>query len=281
MTIYNWKEHGFVIIKDFFSEDDRTQIASLTKQNVISDAPNTYANFSVSHYDVVKPGDIKDLPALARLSACVQEIAGTPMSFFNSAYFELHANEIDSKPGLGWHQDTPSFSILEKGTPAVFCWTMFENGFEDQAGTLEFIRREKVRELMGFDLHERCVNVLQTERMKAYGINLTDRGKFLLHETLSNQILAFFDDPLEKIAERPCINVGDLVVCNKDIMHRSAPTTSKTGMRSALTLRFVDPDAIYNGCLDGGIPLHLYNVYRGSKLWQRLYKEGRGSKICT
>jgi len=70
-----------------------------------------------------------------------------------------------------------------------------------------------------------------------------------------------------------------LVLGSQDVMHRTAPSQSKTGKRIALTLRYVDPDARYNGCLEQGLPAFYYGVYETSKLWHRLYHEKRGARI--
>jgi len=279
--MYDWDTNGFVIREQFFNPEELRDLRELTAKRMSTSLPGAYPIFSVSRYDAVNASDIADVPHLARMAKEAENVMKNRLQFFNSIYLELHASEAQNKPGLNWHQDTASFAILEKGTPALFCWTILENNLDDGEGTLEFIQRDRVIEITNCDLRERCVIVFDTKDLaRRHGIDLTWKGRYVLLDSVSYQIQSFFDTPFETFAERPRLRPGDLVICNKDIMHRSAPTSAQSGERSALTLRFVDPNALYNGCLDNGIPIYLYGVYSGSKLWQRLYKEGRGAKVC-
>jgi hypothetical protein len=282
MSSYTWEENGFVIIEQFFQPEELRRLHETANRQISKTGPDAYSTFAVSRYDAIQQSDCDSQPHLQRMAAAAQKTMGGELAFFNSLYLELHAAKIEEKPGLAWHQDTASFLILEKGARALFCWTMLSNELEDGQGTLEFILREKVEQITGCDVRERCVIVFDTQDLnRRHGINLTWKAKFVLLDAVTYQILAFFDTPLDDFAERPVLRPGDLVICNKDVMHRSAPSKAAAGLRSALTLRFVDPDARYNGCLDGGVPLYLYGVACGSQLWQRLQKEGRGARICA
>ncbi len=281
MNGYSWKTHGFVILENFFSSEELRDLSRLANQRAKKDGPAVYPTFAVALYDLIQTEHIQNIPYLTRMANAVQDVMGQRASFYNSLYLEVHAETAQAKPGLGWHQDTASFAILESGTRASFCWTMLENGLDDGQGTLELILREKVNELTGCDLRERCVVVFDTADLATrHGIDLRWKAKFVLLDAISYQILSFFDTPLEEFAERPVFREGDLLICDKDIMHRSAPTNATSGLRSALTMRFVPPDARYNGCLDDGVPLYMYGVYHGSKLWQRLNRDKRGALIC-
>jgi len=280
LNSYEWDKHGFVILEQFFRPEELDDLSQLASQNVVKGGPDVYPTFALAQYDLIQAAHIRELPYLARMSEAVEKVMGTPISFYNSLYLEVHADKADAKPGLGWHQDTASFAILEKGTSACFCWTIIENSLDDGQGTLELILRQKVTELTGCDLRERCVVVFDTADLaKRHGIDLRWKAKYLLLDAITYQILSFFDTPMEQFAERPVLRRGDLLICNRDIMHRSAPTKAEKGERSALTMRFVDPKARYNGCLDDGVPLYMYGVYHGSKLWQRLVKEKRGAYV--
>lgn len=282
-TRYDWNQHGFVIIDEFFKPEELQGLADMATQHTKKGGPDAYPFCAVALYDLIQAPKIGSTSGLDRMPAAIESTMGQKLSFYNSIYLEMHADKVDTKPGFGWHQDTASFAILEKGTPALFTWTVVENTLDDGQGTLELILREKVTEITGCDLqqHQGVIIFATDDLFRLHGIDLRWKAKFVLLNALSYQILAFFDTPLDEFAERPVFRAGDLLICNKDIMHRSAPTKALTGKRSALTMRFVDPSATYNGCLDEGVPLHLYGVYCGSTLWQRLYRDKRGAPISV
>lgn len=280
---YRYEDHGFVIVKNFFNPAECEKIKMLARARVEAkkQGGQTFSNImSISDYDPFEAQDFRQDTPLKRIGLEIVRQTYADLSFFNSIYLELHGRDTDSKKGFDWHQDVGSFCFLEKGTKALFCWVILENTLSDQGSQLEFILRADANKHLGVDLNERCVTVRSTAELKKIGQDLTSRGRYVLLDATEGKVLRFFDTPLESLAVSPEIKMGDLVICNKDVMHRTGPTSSKTGSRIAVTLRFVDPNAIYNGCFDAGINVLLWNIFESSSLWQRLVKERRGAKIC-
>ena len=283
MINYNYIEDGFTLIPQFFSASELKEIKSLdTLQSIpeISAFAFGLANIPIAKYGVITPTHFNQLASLKRLQDTINTTAASKLNFFNSIYIELQAEKVSTKPGFYWHQDIASFSILEKGRKALFCWFVLENTLENNTGTLELVTRKKLLECCPVDLKERGIGIFPTDiLLKMWGIDVRDQGKFVILDAMNSKVIGFFNPSLDDIAEKPLLKPGDLIICNKDIMHRTGHTSSKTGIRSALTLRFIVEGARYNGCLDDGIPLSLYDVYKDSSLWQRLKKEGCGAPI--
>ncbi len=285
---YSYDQHGFEIYKDFFSAQDIKEIAEVVNRHLDSDPTKegkAYpSHMSRSDYDAITEEDMKTIPALQRMAAQIEKSAKMKeVKFYNSFYIEMLGKEAGEKSGFVWHLDLPSFCVLEKGTKAVFAWFMLENTLPDQGTVLDVVPRDTFREYIGQGPVDNLdiVDIVPTEELDKMfkGYDFVKEGKYALRDTMNFRIIKFFDRALEEVSLKPKLKPGDLVICRSDTMHRTGPTTSREGKRIGLTLRFVEEGARYNGCLDNGIPMMFYKVFKTSSLWQRLKNKRKGALV--
>ena len=180
---YDLKQHGFCIIKDFFSPSDLAAIElaaqNRMEKNVLKDGKNPFKNFvTKSEYDAIEVEDMRQSRPLQLLSEKVNSTMGTKLNLFNSIYFEVHGEDAAKLPGLVWHQDVYSFNIMESSTKAIITWFMTENSLEFRDGTLEFVTFKDLENHIKLDLRGKGPAFYETSQYLAkYNVDFTKKGK--------------------------------------------------------------------------------------------------------
>src|SRR5665213_603966 len=82
LNSYEWNQHGFVILENFFSPEDLRDLSLLADQNVKRGGPDVYPTFAVAQYDLIQPAHVGKLPYLGRMSQAVEKVMGMPASFY-------------------------------------------------------------------------------------------------------------------------------------------------------------------------------------------------------
>jgi len=277
---YTIKEHGFTILKNFFDERNLKNIKQRALENIAKKEAHAqpFTSYSVFEFNAITEADL-DIHEIERLTRIVNNYACTPVRLFNSAYIEVHASSPRASVGGPWHKDFVSFAIMDKEVPAFFSWFALDNTFDDNQGYVEFLLTADIEKVFGVKFVGN-MTISSTENLKKrWNVDLTAKGQYVLYDIMDMRVIAFSDIDCSTLAIRPKLNPGDLIICDRSVIHQTAPTNSKTGLRSACTIRYADVNAAYNGALDGGIPFTQMSAYDDSALWQKLINKKRGYKL--
>jgi len=286
---YDYEKHGFKIVRGFFNASELVEIKKFSREwgDELVDSPRELTVYSpvqqFSSFRYKSRPEEYPHATIDKLTAFMNSTSSKHQRIINSLYTEIQADTIMNKPGFSWHSDARSFLFFE---PEPICradvvWFALDNSFTDNQGNLDLILTKDVEELFQTKLEKsELVQVYTTELFKQrYNIDLTKKGKYLLFNVITSRVRGFSNNSCDTRAIRPEINPGDLLISKREIQHRTSPTQSRSGSRSACVVRYVDSDATYNGCLESGMPFSQFNSLETSELWRRMEKAKRGDKI--
>jgi len=231
----SFAENGFIKLKKLFTEETIDKLRNLTTQShQLKRVPESYSgDFSRLGYDLENAVTQK-IYSHENFKNTLKQLIANELIFTQGVGFELKPN----KRGFYFHLDVASFSFIQAEDLAYSIWIpLVPINTKDQHGGMAYVPQNVYPASGYFNLiyelvqHENIAEFCKTEDFKFFNFPHASKVEELI---------------LEKNKVEDDFEVGDALLLNKFVWHRSAPLREgKLPSRMAYTMRFVDSQARY------------------------------------
>lgn len=239
-----FSQKGFVKLRNFLKPDVIERFA-WTLDRKLENGRNLdwYGNvFNRIKYDFAN--NDRDVLALMQdpiFSQTLTELARCSLLYTQSVGFEL---KKDQDIGLSWHVGTISFAFQPMEDFGCSLWIPTVNiDGRGQGGGISCVPK---------DIFSGQCMFQYNELLSSYARRLKERGTPIPYDEFSELELRPISSPevsamLDEQASTPDFEVGDAMLFDKNVLHRSVPLgQGPLEARGALTLRFVDASSGYD-----------------------------------
>lgn len=258
LSIQKYKDDGFVILRDFLSEETTDCLRELSKQNNETPIGNYGSGFNKLKYDVGNDDEnILNLIQNKIFNTTLNKLTERKLIYTQGLSFEL---EKEKSTGFPWHVGTQSFGFQQKEDYGCTLWApLCEINPNKQRGGMAYVSK---RHLSGDFIYQH-INLIP-EYLKEIDKDVD----FSFFSKVKNNVLnqPEMSDLLTHYAEEDFFSVGDVIIFDKSVIHRSVKLgEGDISIRSAFALRFADIHSKYDAFRAEQLeyPKHAFN-YQGS-----------------
>lgn len=242
--ICDFGRKGFIKLKNFLSLKTVDSLSMIMDSQLTDNrATDSYGNlFNRTQYDFANNNEgVLVLFQDPGISAELTRLTQHSLLYTQSVGFELKKNQ---DIGLPWHVDTISFSFHPMEDFGCSLWIpTVPIRPEDQGGGLSCVAKDIFSGMCMFQYNE--ILSSHAQRLKSEG-NPIPYEEFLKLELLPIGTPEMID-LLDEQAETFDYEVGDALLFEKSVIHRSCPLTEgPISTRGAFTFRFVDAYSTYD-----------------------------------
>lgn len=240
--IADYKRTGFVLLKKLFTEDMIEYLRQRVNDELETPTDHYQKGFNKLRYDLCNDDEvIFDLIGDARFQRIMGKLTECRLFFTQGVGFGLKKN-VDK--GFTWHIESQSFGFHRSEDYATTLWMPLHRvDSRKQRGGMRYVPRDVISGEFMYDYIDPAVFRCLKERIESGGIPF-------------DEYVSLRDDPLnspgigrllEYFAIEDDYELGDALLFDKNVIHRSAPLEEgELDKRDAFSLRFIADDSRYD-----------------------------------
>jgi len=255
--IERFKEQGFVLLKQFFSQEMMKVLQTKIESHLASPSDKYQSGFNRVKYDIFdEDEDLRDLFSDQIYRSTIHKLSGRDMLHTQTLAFELKQNQ---SKGFPWHIGTQSFGFQKAEDFGCTLWTpMMKIDNKKQKGGMSYVPKNILSGAFMYDY----VDPASFRLLQEY----IDREE----EISLEEFIELRDGPLNHPAMKRLLDyyavaddfeIGDALLFDKYVIHKSVMLQEgPEDARVALAIRFIDAQSRYDQkrALDLEIPRKLY-----------------------
>ena len=240
-----YQEKGYCQIREFFSASEikileealeTAKDKSEVSQEKVTLKIGKYEDIDTKDhaYDLVKYDFVSAL--LKRKLPFLNEITGKKIMIMHNAFFSVEPNQ----KGLGWHVGVGSFSFTKMDDFGASIWIPLDEITKEYRGGMQYVPIDAFPGKFLYTIHDlHLKNNIKWDESKG-DLNEYVAGANTIMNKITGDVI---DYTIEDDYEEDQYKVGDVLLFNKYVLHRSVPL--KPGLhkiRRAFVIRLVDYD---------------------------------------
>jgi len=239
----SFQKKGFIVLKNFLTDFFIEKAYNIVNAQIEKPSTNYGNTFNKLKYDIGNDNEfILNLIQNETFQKTLLSLTKKHLLFTQGLSFELEKNK---DKGFPWHVGTVSFACHKKEEAGFTMWIPFcKINPNEQRGGMKLIPQNIFSGEFIFQYIELLPQFLKKKIDK--NKEQIDFNYFyeLKNHMLNNKWTA---ELLDFYAEEPEMNPGDVILFNKNILHRSVPLLEgEIQSRIALALRFIEIDSTYD-----------------------------------
>lgn len=240
--IDNYQRTGFVVLRNFFPAEMIDYLKARVNDELETPTDHYQKGFDKLRYDLCN-GDEKvfELIANKKFQDIMLKLTETNLFFTQGVGFGLKKN---LSKGFTWHIESQSFGFNRSEDYATTLWApLHPVDTKKQRGGMRYVPRDIISGEFMYDYIDPAVFRCMKEHIDSGGIKFEDYVA-LRDEPLNspgiNRLLEYF-------AIEDDFALGDVILFDKYVLHRSAPLgEGPIDVRDAFSLRFIGEESRYD-----------------------------------
>jgi hypothetical protein len=240
--IDNYQRTGFVVLRNFFPPEMVEYLKARVNDELEDPTDHYQKGFDKLRYDLCNGDEtIFELIANEQFKDIMLKLTQTDLFFTQGVGFGLKKN---LSKGFTWHIESQSFGFNRSEDYGTTLWApLHPIDTKKQRGGMRYVPRDIISGEFMYDFIDPAVFRCMQEHIDSGGIKFEDYVSLRdepLNSSGINRLLEYFaiEDDFE---------LGDVILFDKYVLHRSAPLEDgPIDVRDAFSLRFIGVDSVYD-----------------------------------
>lgn len=244
--IDDYKRKGFVVLKQFFSQEMVEFLKARVNEEFETPTDHYQKGFDKLRYDLCNGDEtIFELIEEEAFKNVMLSLCQEDLFYTQGVGFGLKKSQKNAiNKGFTWHIESQSFGFNRSEDNGTTLWTpLHAIDSKKQRGGMCYVPRDIISGEFMYDFIDPAVFRCMDEHIKSGGIEFDDYVS-LRDDPLNSGGVARL---LEYFAVEDDFELGDVIVFDKYVLHRSAPLEEgPLEVRDAFSLRFISADSRYD-----------------------------------